>query len=180
MTLRKGSSTHLSDVETITDQAKDGTFTWTPGDNIKEGDSYAFQVSQGGQSNYSGLLKAGPGAPRAESKTSRTDTAMTTATGTSTGTTTGATTAAAETTEMQTTSRPLISSSMSGTPSGSPSSTVVSSTTTFNGPMMTDTGVMNGKEASETAGMQSGMASVPSWSRELVLGALGLFVYLVQ
>lgn len=172
MTLRKGSSTHLSDVETITDQARDGTFTWTPGDNVKEGESYAFQVSQGGQSNYSGLLKAGPGAPKAESETTQTGTA------TATGTTTAA--AAAETTEVQTSSRPLISSSMSGTPSGSPSSTVVSSTVTSNGPMMTDTDVVQGKEASETAGMQSGMASVPSLSRELVLGALGLFVYLVQ
>lgn len=44
---------------------------------------------------------------------------------------------------------------------------------------MTDD-VTNEKEASETASTQSGMASVPSLSRELVMGALGLFVYLIQ
>ncbi|KAJ5763030.1 hypothetical protein N7533_001711 [Penicillium manginii] len=190
LTLRKGSSTHLKDVETITSEAKDGTFTWTPGDNVKEGETYAFQVSQGGQVNYSALLKAGVGAPKAETTgathathATQATTEATAATGT-TGTTTGATTTGTNTqttmtTETQTTSKPLISSSASGSPSGSPSSSTVSSTMT-NGPMMTNTDVMNGKEASETGTTQSGMASVPSLSRGLVLGALGLFVYLVQ
>lgn len=180
LTLRKGSSTHLSDVEVITSEAKDGTFTWTPGDNVKEGDTYAFQVTQGGQTNYSALLKAGVGAPKAETTgakhTNPSTTEATAATGT--GTTTGTNTQTTMTTETQATSKPLISSSASGSPSGSPTSTSASSTAS-NGPMMTDTDTMN-KEASETGSTQSGMASVPSLSRELVLGALGLFVYLVQ
>jgi hypothetical protein len=176
LTLRKGTSTHLKDVETITSEAKDGTFTWTPGDNVKEGETYAFQVSQGGQVNYSALLKAGAGAPKAETTgATHTNPATTAATGATTGTHTQTTMG----TETQTTSKPLISSSASGSPSGSPSSSTVSSTMT-NGPMMTETDVMNGKEASETGTTQSGVASVPSLSREIVLGALGLFVYLVQ
>ncbi|OQE26520.1 hypothetical protein PENSTE_c005G00033 [Penicillium steckii] len=180
LTLRKGTSTHLKDVEIITDQAKDGTFTWTPGDNVKEGESYAFQVSQGGQSNYSGLLKAGEGAPKAETTGATTNPATTAATAATmtTGMTTGATTETTGT-ETQTTSKPLISSSASGSPSASPSSATVSSTVTSHGPMMTDD-VTDSKEASETASTQSGMASVSSLSRELVLGALGLFVYLIQ
>ncbi|KAJ5404217.1 hypothetical protein N7509_004088 [Penicillium cosmopolitanum] len=182
LTLRKGTSTHLKDVETITSEAKDGTFTWTPGDNVKEGETYAFQVSQGGQVNYSALLKAGAGAPKAETTgATHTNAATTEATAATaaTGTTTGTNIQTTMGTETQTTSKPLISSSASGSPSGSPSSATVSSTMT-NGPMMTETGVMNGKEASETGTTQSGMASVPSLSREIVLGALGLFVYLVQ
>ncbi|KAJ5222866.1 uncharacterized protein N7469_009106 [Penicillium citrinum] len=179
LTLRKGTSTHLKDVEVITDQAKDGTFTWTPGDNVKEGESYAFQVSQGGQSNYSGLLKAGPGAPKAETTdVTKTNPATTDVTAATAATTTGITTETTGT-QTQTTSKPLISSSASGSPSASPSSTTVSSTVTSHGPMMTDD-VTNEKEASETASTQSGMASVPSLSRELVMGALGLFVYLIQ
>lgn len=187
LTLRKGTSTHLKDVETITSEAKDGTFTWTPGDNVKEGETYAFQVSQGGQVNYSALLKAGVGAPKAETTGATHAKHATTEATAATGTTTGATTTGTNTqttmatmaTEIQTTSKPLISSSASGSPSATPSSTTVSSTVT-NGPMMTDTNEMNGKEASETGTTQSGMASVPSLSREIVLGALGLFVYLVQ
>ncbi|KAK5788398.1 hypothetical protein VI817_009356 [Penicillium citrinum] len=179
LTLRKGTSTHLKDVEVITDQAKDGTFTWTPGDNVKEGESYAFQVSQGGQSNYSGLLKAGPGAPKAETTdATKTNPATTDVTAATAATTTGITTETTGT-QTQTTSKPLISSSASGSPSASPSSTTVSSTVTSHGPMMTDD-VTNEKEASETASTQSGMASVPSLSRELMMGALGLFVYLIQ
>lgn len=175
LTLRKGTSTHLSDVETITSEAKDGTFTWTPGDNIKEGETYAFQVSQGGQVNYSALLKAGEGASKAETTgATHTNHATTKAT---TDTTTGDTTKTTMATETQTTSKPLISSSASGSHSATPSSTTVSSTVT-NGPMMTDD--LSGKEASETGTTQSGMASVPSLSREIVFGALGLFVYLVQ
>ncbi|KAJ5085295.1 hypothetical protein N7532_010066 [Penicillium argentinense] len=178
LTLRKGSAGDLSDVETITDQAKDGTFTWTPGDNIKEGESYAFQVSQGGQKNYSALLKAVAGQPKAETVSDATQTTDMT-TGATTEATAASTTTDATATGAQTTSKPLISSSASGTPSGSPSSTVVSSTVTAAGPMMTNTDVVNGKEASATASMQN-VGSVSSFSRELVMGVLGLCVYLVQ
>lgn len=162
-------------METITDQAKDGSFTWTPGDNVEEGNDYAFQVSQNGQSNYSGLLKAGPkvDAPAESSQTSTT-------TATSSASATDSTSATETTQTTGTTSKPLISSSASGTPSSSPASTsVVSSTVTAKGPFMTSTDVVNGK-AHTTGGMQSGVASIPKYSLELVVGALGLLVYLVQ
>lgn len=165
-------------METITDQAEDGRFTWTPGDNIEEGTDYAFQISQNGQSNYSGLLKAGP---KVDSPVETTQTG-TTATSASTTDSTSATEATATgTTTTGTTSKPLISSSASGTPSSSPASTsVVSSTVTAKGPFMTNTDVVNGKGASATGGMQSGVASGPNYSLELVAGAIGLLVYLVQ
>lgn len=166
-------------METITDQAKDGTFTWTPGENVEEGNSYAFQVSQNGQSNYSGLLQAGAKVASV-SDASQSGTSATTSAATSDST--SGTTETTETTQSTgTTSKPLISSPASATPSSSPTSTsVLSSTVTANGPFMTSTDIVNGKQASSTAGVQSGVASIPKYSLELVVGALGLLVYLVQ
>lgn len=181
-------------METITDQAKDGTFTWTPGDNVEEGTDYAFQVSQNGQSNYSGLLKAGPPADAASASVSGSSSTGTTATpsgttATSSGTTatssassTDSTSSATEATQTTgTTSKPLISSSASAAPSSSPASTsVVSSTVTAKGPMMTSTEIEHGHKASATGGMQNGGASAPKYSLDLLVGAMGLLVYLVQ
>ncbi|KAJ5117256.1 hypothetical protein N7448_004194 [Penicillium atrosanguineum] len=194
LTLRKGSAGNLSDVEVMTAQGKDGTFTWTPGKNVKEGQTYAFQVSQGGQRNYSALLKAGAPVPSVSdttedgttatgttaSGTSATSDATTTTTGTSTGTssgtTTDTTTGATQTTGI--TSKPLISSAASATPSSSPASTsVVSSTVTSDGPMMTDESTH--KKAKHSAGVQNA-ASPLQYSMNLIGGALGLLVYLVQ
>lgn len=160
-------------MEVITAEAKDGAFTWTPGDNVKEGQTYAFQVSQGAQRNYSALLRAGPQVPSASDSTTGTTSSATDAT--SSGTSTGTTTDATQTTA--TSSKPLISSSASGTPSSSPASTsVVSSTVTAEGPMLTES-VTHGKKAK--AGVQNA-ASPLKYSMELVGGALGLLVYLVQ
>jgi hypothetical protein len=156
-------------VEVITADAKDGAFTWTPGDNVEEGQTYAFQVSQGDQRNYSALLRAGPQVPSASDSTTGTTSSATDAT--SSGTSTDATQTTA------TTSKPLISSSASGTPSSSPVSTsVVSSTVTAERPMLTES-VTQGKKAK--AEVQNA-GSPLEYSMELVGGALGLLVYLVQ
>ncbi|KAJ5591886.1 uncharacterized protein N7459_002255 [Penicillium hispanicum] len=183
LTLRKGNAGDLDDVETITNQAKDGTFTWTPGDNVKEGDSYAFQVSQGDQHNYSGLLKAGAGVPNQSSQATSDATQTGTATTASTTATTASTATTGTTTATQSTStssKPLIGSSAgSVTPSSTPSSTIVTSALTA-GPFMTSTAVINGKQASETAIMQSGDASVPEYSLKVVLGALAGVLYLAH
>ncbi|KAJ6134530.1 hypothetical protein N7523_000852 [Penicillium sp. IBT 18751x] len=192
LTLRKGSAGNLSDVEVMTAQAKDGTFTWTPGKNVKEGETYAFQVSQGGQRNYSALLRAGAPVPSVSdttqdgtttmgttaSGTSATSEATTTGTDTATssGITTGTTTDATQTTGV--TSKPLISSAASATPSSSPASTsVVSSTVTSEGPLMTAESTP--KKAKHSAGVQNAGSSF-QYSMNLVGGALGLLVYLVQ
>lgn len=174
-------------METITDQAKDGTFTWTPGDNVEEGTDYAFQVSQNGQSNYSGLLKAGPPADAASASASGSSSTGTTATpsgttATSSASSTDSTSSATEATQTTgTTSKPLISSSASAAPSSSPASTsVVSSTVTAKGPMMTSTEIEHGHKASATGGMQNVGASAPKYSLDLLIGAMGLLVYLVQ
>lgn len=175
-------------METITDQAKDGTFTWTPGENVEKGNSYAFQVSQNGQSNYSGLLQAGEKVASASDASQSGTSAATSAATTDSASTSDSTSTSdntrgtAETTQSTgTTSKPLISSAASATPSSSPASTsVVSSTITANGPFMTSTDVINGKHASSTAGVQNGGASIPKYSLGLVVGAMGLLVYLVQ
>ncbi|KAJ5183755.1 hypothetical protein N7492_001371 [Penicillium capsulatum] len=171
LTLKKGAAGNLDDVEIITDEAKDGTFTWTPGDNVKDG-NYAFQVSQKGQKNYSGLLKAAPAPDNSQSASD--------ASASTTGTTASATQATdmTQTTDARTSSKPLISSSSAATPSSSPASTtVVSSTVSAAGPFMTNTGILNGKEASTTGGMQNG-AALAKYSTELALGAVAAFIYL--
>ncbi|KAI9044757.1 GPI anchored serine-threonine rich family protein [Aspergillus affinis] len=62
ITLRKGSSTDLGDVQVLTAKALGGTFTFTPDDSLPGGADYALQISQPGQVNYSGhiTLEAAP------------------------------------------------------------------------------------------------------------------------
>ncbi|PGH12721.1 hypothetical protein AJ79_04081 [Helicocarpus griseus UAMH5409] len=52
ITLRKGPSDNLKDVETLTTSGKDGSFTWTPTSSLQNGKDYALQISQGDDFNY--------------------------------------------------------------------------------------------------------------------------------
>lgn len=169
----------------MTAQAKDGTFTWTPGDNVKSGEDYAFQISQGGERNYSALLKAGP-AVNAESasESSQTNTATNTNTNTNSAQTSSSSSSTSGTTATQaaaTTSKPLISSSAAAT---TPSSTPASSTTVTHSVIAAEpfetSNVKNGKGASATGSIQNGRASSLQSFSQLAMGALGLLVYLVQ
>lgn len=175
----------------MTAQAKDGTFTWTPGKNVKEGMTYAFQISQGGQRNYSALLRAGAPVPSVSDTTQEGTTATgTTASGTSTasdatGTSTDSSTDTSSDTSTDAsqttgiTSKPLISSAASATPSSSPASTSAASTTvSSDGPLMTDD-TSTHKKAKHSAGVQNAASSL-QYSMSLVGGALSLLVYLVQ
>ncbi|KAJ6015329.1 hypothetical protein N7540_009920 [Penicillium herquei] len=175
LTLRKGNSGDLNDVEVITDQAKDGTFTWTPGENIKEGEPYAFEVSQGGQENYSALLKAGPPANPPAPGTSQTGTATSAPTGTSVSGTAGTTSQATET---GTSSKPLISSSSATGTSSSPASTQASSSITAEAPFGTSESGMDDKKSSDSADVQTGHASVSQYSVGLVTGAIAMLFYM--
>lgn len=170
LTLRKGTSGNLEDVETITDKAKDGTFTWTPGSNVKEGETYAFQVTQDGERNYSALLTAAapanPPAPDATQTATSSGTTNAPMTGTmsmSTGEMTG------------TSSRALISSWASGTPSSTPASSSATRSMSAEAPFGTT--VMNGKAASETGSVQSS-ASVSRYSVGLAAGAMAVLFYI--
>lgn len=181
--MRKGSSTNLEDVEIITADAKDGKFTWTPGDNVKSGEDYAFQITQGGERNYSALLKAGP-AVKAESASESSQTNPATNTNTNsaqtseTSSTSSTGTSAPQATA--TTSKPLISSSAGATPYSSPvSSTTVTNSVTAAEPFETSN-VMNGKKASATSSIQNGGASSLQSYSQFFMGALGMLVYLVQ
>lgn len=188
LTLRKGTSGNLDDVETITAEARNGKFTWTPGDNVKQGHAYAFMLSQGGEKNYSSLLKAGaPVNKPAETATDATTAAATTSattgastsqatsapetTGTSSNTDT-ASSSMVTTTSGSTTSKPLISSSASGTPSSSPISTeVVTSSVSAESPAATE----RHRKSHQTGGENIGAA--PQLSLELALGAIAAFLF---
>lgn len=163
---------------------------------MKSGEDYAFQITQGGERNYSALLKAGPPV-KAESplkavsvsESSQTNTATNTNTNTSTNvnsaqTSSGSSSASnagtSATQAVASTSKPLISSSAAATPYRSPvSSTTVTNSVTVAEPFETSS-VTHGKKASATASVQNGTASsLQSYSRVL-MGALALLVYLVQ
>ncbi|KAJ5708496.1 hypothetical protein N7488_008297 [Penicillium malachiteum] len=173
LTLRKGNSGDLDDVEVITDQAKDGTFTWTPGENIKEGEPYAFEVSQGGQENYSALLKAGPPANPPAPGTSQTGTVTSAPT---TGATVSSTSSQA--TETGTSSKPLISSSSVTGASSSAVSTQATSTISAEAPFGTSESGVDDKKSSDSADVQTGLASVSQYSVGLAAGAMAMFFYM--
>lgn len=171
MLLREGSSTQLKDVKAITDQGKDGTFTWTPDNDVKSGKTYAFQVKQGDQMNYTELLKSAKN-PSAETTEDENTAATDTTTAPQTSESSAAT--ATGTTLTTTSSKALISSSASA--SGTPSSSVAASST--DGAKTTGNEVVNGK-AAPTEVVQTGAASVSHYSVHLVMGVAGLLGYLV-
>jgi hypothetical protein len=194
--LRQGSSGDLQDVKPVTTDARGGSFTWTPDNDIKGGNTYAFQIRQKDQTNYTALLKSAgqPAAaiPEAKDTTNRKD--ATFETGTSTGITAGTTagttgtnaalnaqvtdgthaTQGTHTTMTSTTSKDLISSSANL--SGSPSSSAAASSTERM--MASGTNVVNGKEASSTGSMQNAASNL-QYSVQLVIGIASLLAYLV-
>ncbi|KAJ5817203.1 hypothetical protein N7447_009436 [Penicillium robsamsonii] len=195
--LRQGSSGDLQDVKPITTDGKGGIFTWTPDNDVKSGNTYAFQIRQKDKTNYTALLKS-VGKPLAdipeakEVKNTASEASTAASTNTATGTTTGATNTTAalntqtiggttqatqgtHTTMTNAASKALISSSANQ--SGSPSSSIAASSTERM--MVTGTEVVNGKEASSTGSRQAGAASVPQCSVQLVMGIAGLLAYLV-
>ena len=52
--LRQGPSGNLQDVETLTTDARNGQFIWTPSTSLPNGNNYALQIKQGNEINYFG------------------------------------------------------------------------------------------------------------------------------
>lgn len=52
--LRQGPSGDLQDVETLTTDATNGQYIWTPPTSLPNGNNYALQIKQGDQINYFG------------------------------------------------------------------------------------------------------------------------------
>ncbi|KAJ5899959.1 hypothetical protein N7495_004703 [Penicillium taxi] len=173
LTLRKGLAGDLKDVQVITDDAKDGTYSWTPGTQVKAGEDYAFQISQGDQVNYSDLLKAG-GEPQSTSEPTQTGPVTSiSATSAPTSIATGTSTLPSP---ISTGFKSWTSSSATGTPATSASSPIASSSSfSAQVPFETGTALINGKAASETGGIQSGVASIPQCSLGLAVAAFAAF-----
>lgn len=60
ITLRKGAADDLGDVQVLTNDARGGSFTFTPSDSLPGGADYALQINQGGEVNYSGHVTLEP------------------------------------------------------------------------------------------------------------------------
>ncbi|OKL58603.1 hypothetical protein UA08_06101 [Talaromyces atroroseus] len=73
ITLRKGASTDLHDVQVLTNDATNGEFSWTPPADLQNSNDYAFQINQGDEVNYTGLLplSGGSDAPKPDDKTQK-------------------------------------------------------------------------------------------------------------
>ncbi|KAF4978526.1 hypothetical protein F66182_17347, partial [Fusarium sp. NRRL 66182] len=56
ITLRKGASTDLQDVQVLSSDATKDEFNWTPPADLQNADDYAFQITQGDEINYTSLL----------------------------------------------------------------------------------------------------------------------------
>lgn len=52
--MRQGPSGDLQDVETLTTDATNGQFVWTPSTSLPNGNNYALQIKQGDEINYFG------------------------------------------------------------------------------------------------------------------------------
>jgi hypothetical protein len=162
-------------VETITSDAKDGKFTWTPDSNVAGGTPYAFQIMQGSQSNYSGQMKALAGkAVTSDQTTAATQaTQATTGTGVTTAPTTEGTKTGATTGQTTSTgSKALISSSASGTRSSSaaPTSMVTDS-------VMGSSSATGHHKAKQTGGVQNGASRL---QYSAVVGALAVLAFFFQ
>ncbi|PGH02994.1 hypothetical protein GX51_04312 [Blastomyces parvus] len=66
ITLMKGPSKDLQEVETLTTAGTDGSFTWTPEDDIVNGDDYALRITQGDELNYTNQFPISGGSGREE------------------------------------------------------------------------------------------------------------------
>ncbi|PGH26802.1 hypothetical protein AJ80_01568 [Polytolypa hystricis UAMH7299] len=127
VTLRRGPSKNLHDVEVVTTSATGGSFTWTPKTSLTDGDDYALQISADGEDdNYTAQFAVTGGTGKEEPTTS---TASETATATASETETETATVTTSATDITTTSAPGTISS--GT------STVLSRNTTFSAPTRT-------------------------------------------
>ncbi|KAF2858039.1 hypothetical protein K470DRAFT_278816 [Piedraia hortae CBS 480.64] len=78
ITLRKGASNDLQTVETLTTNAQNGEFVWTPSECLPNGNDYALQITQNGQVNYFGPFSVIGAASSCASSSSSAATAATT------------------------------------------------------------------------------------------------------
>jgi hypothetical protein len=68
--LRQGLSGNLQDVETLTTDAKNGQFVWTPSTSLPNGNNYALQIKQGSEFNYFGPFSVQGASSSASASTS--------------------------------------------------------------------------------------------------------------
>ncbi|KLJ06499.1 hypothetical protein EMPG_10096 [Blastomyces silverae] len=151
LTLMKGPSDDLQEVETLTSSGQDGTYTWTPESDIVNGDNYALRITQGDDINYTNLFGISGGSDREETP-SRT---VTTPPPTSTGT-----------------------SSPSSGPSSSRNSTSSDATTLTTGVTVTPTGPTTAPPTPTPSEPSAASIMAVSSPFALIMGVLAAFVYL--
>ncbi|EEH17608.1 hypothetical protein PABG_00171 [Paracoccidioides brasiliensis Pb03] len=166
ITLRRGPREDLKDVQILTTSGKGGSFTWTPGSELENGNNYALQISQGTDVNYGSLFSISGGSGTGDDKTTSSSVTTSQTTSLSRSSSTPATT---------TTHAPS-----TATPSGYPTASLNRTTTA--GPRTRTTSVIitpsGPKSAPPTPTPTTGGAAVMSSSFALIMGVLAAFAYL--
>ncbi|KAL2373196.1 extracellular matrix protein [Blastomyces gilchristii SLH14081] len=151
ITLMKGLSKDLQEVETLTTSGQDGTFTWTPESDIVNGDDYALRISQGDEVNYTNLFDVSGGSGKEETPSPTVTTPPPTVTGTS---------------------------SPSSGPSNSRNSTSSEATTITTGVTVTPTGPTTAPPTPTPSEPSAASIMAVSSPFALIMGVLVAFVYL--
>ncbi|KAF1969150.1 hypothetical protein BU23DRAFT_243536 [Bimuria novae-zelandiae CBS 107.79] len=180
--LKKGPSTDLKTLDTLTTTSTGGSFTWTPPKTLEAGDDYAFEIQQAGAvPNYSGQFAlTGGSAPVASSSSASSSAGYSTAKSSSAPASSSASSASsAYSTAVSTTISTSVvihtsvgtASASAGTivPSGYNSTISLGSPSATAGPTSTD----NAPPVENT-----GAASTFGINAAALFGAIGAFAYL--
>ncbi|KAF1360659.1 hypothetical protein EJ07DRAFT_155083 [Lizonia empirigonia] len=169
--LRKGVSTDLGTIGTLTSTATGGSFSWTVAKDLVDGSDYALEIKQDGQTpNYSGQFGLTGGSGTASSSAaSSASSAMSSAASSMASSASSATSAASSMTSASEYATTTGTGSVS--PSGSYNGTVSSATLSTKA-----TGSATGSSSiPESTGAADSLASAPL---ALLFGAAGALVFL--
>ncbi|KAK3724850.1 hypothetical protein LTR37_000898 [Vermiconidia calcicola] len=178
--LRKGISTNLKTVSTLTNDATGGTFIWTPPASLPNGIDYALQIKQGSETNYYGPFSVQGAIPASVSQASASPTLIPTTSAhsnatmnsTMTMTGTGISMGTATTIHRNTT---MSSPTLSPTKSRKPTTNMASSNDASS--QTSSAGGAGGASAIPTGGA-SALAFTTGSSLILALGAVAAMLYL--
>jgi hypothetical protein len=187
--LRKGLSTDLSTIGTLTSTATGGTFSWTVAKDLADGSDYALEIRQDGQSpNYSGQfgLTGGSAAASSSASASASSASAYSVSSVIASRASSASSSAASASSAASLSS-LISSVASSVHASATGTGAIISTASHNGTVSSAT-LSRSATGSRATGSATGSASIPestgaasslsSAPLALLFGAAGVFAYL--
>ncbi|KZM26269.1 hypothetical protein ST47_g2557 [Ascochyta rabiei] len=180
--LRKGLSTDLATIGTLTSTATGGTFSWTVASDLPDGSDYALEIRQAGQSpNYSGQFGLTGGSAVASSSAASASASSASAYSVSSviaSHASSASSAASASASSAASLSSLISSVVSSVHASATGTGAIISTASHNGTVSSATLTGSATRSTgipESTGAASSLSSAPL---ALLFGAAGVFAYL--